>query len=67
MSFLSKPAVNQAMYVAHTAPCGLYVAHLFRDPAVFPCGAALLVKESIEVYCLNAAAAPVFIATKKQT
>lgn len=39
--------------------------YLLWDPAVFSCGAALLVEESVEIYCLYAAAAPVFIPTQK--
>ncbi len=39
--------------------------YLLWDPAVFPCGAALLVEESIEIYCLYAAAAPVLIPKQK--
>lgn len=35
--------------------------YLLRDPAVFSCGAALLVEESVEIYRLYAAAAPVFV------
>lgn len=38
-------------------------AYLLMDPAVRSCGAALLVQESVEIYRLDAAAAPVLVST----
>lgn len=51
------PTLSQALLFYPPRWC----MYLLWDPAVLPRGAALLVEESIEVYCLYAAAAPVLV------
>lgn len=58
-NFEPGPFVLPAVCTFSPLPGG--VMYLLWDPAVFPRGAALLVEESIEIYCLYAAAAPVLI------